>query len=266
MHTPVHVAALLFAVTSISIALTITPVSAARSNGLHSPLCVIAVRPWVREEPLTYVILEASGDTIPATVYRRPVYRINYPADTTPPLPVPGVVIYGQRMKILRVVGLRDSARGVPSTAALVEWGNNSACQPGPLEREQRALSVFAGTVALLVARPHADTIAPTGVVVVDLYEGSRFYSPAFERHGRPRGWRGLWPGPRVLTIEEYESLLKSLPTEAEWENAPARALASVQNWAQANPELARAEPARTILRGARDEAHWRATHKGPRY
>ena len=34
--------------------------------------------------------------------------------------------------------------------------------------------------------------------------------------------------------------------------------------WAHAHPELARAEPARSILRGARQEAHWRATHKGP--
>ena len=264
MRKPGHVGALVFAVTSITIALAATTVSAARPNGLDRPLCSMIVRPWVRAEPLTYVIMEATDDTIPATVYRPWVnFRLGYPADTRPPLPVTGAIVYGQRMKILRAVGL-DSTLGEPSTAALVEWSHNSMCQPVPPAREQRALSVFAGTVALLVARPHADTAAPPGVVVVDLYEGSRFYSPEFERHGRPRGWRGLWPGPKVLTIEEYESLLKSLPTHAEWENAPARALAKVQAWANAYPELARAEPARTILRGAREEAHWRATHKDP--
>jgi hypothetical protein len=121
---------------------------------------------------------------------------------------------------------------------------------------------VSAGTVALLVATPVADTIAPPGVVVLHLYVGSRFYSPEFERHGRPRSWRGFWPGPKVLTIEEYESLLRSLPNEAEWEKAPARALATLQAWARANPALARREPARTILRGAREEADWRAAHQ----
>ena len=256
--------ALLFAVTSIAVALATTTLGAARSNGVHRPLCSIVVRPWVREDPLTYIVIEASGDTIPAAVYRRWVYRLGYSADTTPPLPVTGEIIYGQRSKILRAVGLRDSALGGPSTAALVEWGNNSMCTPVPPVREQRAISVLPGTVALLVATPHADTVAPAGVVVVHVYVGSRFYSPTFERHARPRRWRGLWPGPRVLTIEEYESLLKSLPNEAEWESAPKRALAMLQAWALANPELARAEPARSILRGAREEAHWRATHKDP--
>jgi hypothetical protein len=263
MRKPGHVGALLLAVTSIALARATTTVSAARPNGLHSPLCSIIVRPWVREEPLTYVIIEASGDTIPATVYRRWIYRLGYPADTTPPLPVTGSVVYGQRTKILRAVGLRDSALAVPSTAALVEWGNNSMCQPVPPLRDERAISVPAGTVALLVATPHADTIAPPGVVVVHLYVGSRFYSPQFERQARPRSWRSLWLLPGVLTIEEYESLLRSLPNEAEWENAPARALATVRAWASANPALARREPARTILRGAREEADWRLAREG---
>ena len=260
MRKPGHVEALLFAVTSMALALVATTVSAARPSGLHGSLCTIVVRPWVREEPLTYVIIEASGDTIPATVYRPWIYRLGYPADTTPPLPIPGTIVYGQRTKILRAVGLPDSALAVPSTAALVEWSTNSMCQPVPPAREERAISVEAGTVALLVATPRPDTIAPPGVMVVDLHVGSRFYSPEFERQARPpRTWRTLWLDPGVLTIEEYESLLRSLPKDAAWEKAPARALAALQAWADANPTLARREPARTILRGAREETRWRA-------
>ena len=259
-----QVGALLFAVASLGLPRASTTVSGARPDGPHNPLCTIVVRPWVREEPLTYFIIEASGDTIPATVYRSWRFRLGYPADTTPPLPVPGIVIHGQRSKILRAVGLRDSALlTVPATAALVEWSQNSMCQPTPPQREQRAIAVSAGTVALLVARPRADTIAPPEVLVLDLYVGSRFYSPELERHSRPRSWRTLWLRPSVLTIEEYESLLQSLPNAADWEKAPARALGTLQAWARANPDLAQREPARTILRGARDEADRLAAHQG---
>ncbi len=263
MRKPGHVEALMFAVTSIALALATTTVGAARPHGLRRPLCSIVVRPWVREESLRYVIIEASGDTIPATVYRPWINRLGYPADTTPPLPVPGTVVYGQRTKILRTFPLPDSALAVPSTAALVEWGTNSMCQPVPPVREQRAISVEAGTVALLVATPQPDTIAPPGVMVLHLHVGSRFYSPEFERQTRaPRSWRTLWLHPGVLTIEEYESLLRSLPKEADWEQAPARALAALQAWADANPALARREPARRILRGAREETRWRAASR----
>jgi hypothetical protein len=64
-----------------------------------------------------------------------------------------------------------------------------------------------------------------------------------------------------MLTIEEYESLLRSLPTEVEWEQTPVQALAKLQAWAHANRSLAGAEPARAILRGAREELAWRRAH-----
>lgn len=247
----------------VAFALAAGAEEAKHPTGPRRPFCSIITRPWVREEPLAYVVIAARTDTIPATVYRPWVVRLGYPADTRPPDPVPDIVRYGQHASILRAVGLRDSALAARSEAALVEWSTNSMCQAIPPERAYRALSLPAGTVALLAGMPRIDTIAPPGVVVLHLHVGTRFYAPAFERRALRRRWHGLWLRPRVLTIEEYESLLKSLPTDADWENTPVRALETLEAWARANPALARREPARTILRGAREEVEWRASRPG---
>ena len=261
MRKPGRIKVFQFVVTGLAM-LAVSTVGAARTNGLPRSLCSLIVPPpWVRGDPLTYLVIQASADTIPATVYRHRGFRLGYPADTRPPERGAGVVIHGQRVKILRAVGSANSTLPTPSTAALVEWSHDSMCQPVLPARPQRALAVPAGTIALLVAKPQPDTIAPPGVVVVHLYVGSRVYAPELERHGRPRRWHGLWPGPRMLTIEEYESLLRSLPTEAEWEQTPAQALTKLQAWAHANRSLASAEPARAILRGAREELAWRRAH-----
>src|SRR5688500_6266470 len=82
-------------------------------------------------------------------------------------------------------------------------------CSPIPPERARRALSLAPGNVALLVATPRADAIAPPGVVVLNLYVGTRLYAPAAEQQALGRSWRRLWRRPRVLTIEQYESLLR---------------------------------------------------------
>lgn len=239
----------------------IVGVGTGASNGPRLPLCSVIWRPWVREDPLRYVIIETHGDTIPATVWRAP-YRLGVPPDSVMSRPVPGVVVYGQSARVVRSVGFADSA--AHGDVALVEWFVDSMCTPIPPPRIHRALSLPPGTSALLVSAPRADTIAPDGVMVLNLFVGTRFYAPALERGALPRSWRRLWRRPKVLTIEEYESLLSSLSTSAEWEHAPAQALETLETWARAHPDLARREPARAILRGAREDVEARvARHAG---
>jgi hypothetical protein len=261
MRMSSHVVAYLFALTGMAFGPTAGTGGAEYPSRPHRPFCSIAWRPWAYEGRLAYVIIGAHADTIPATVYRYRLFqRLGYPRDTLPPLPTPDVVVYGQRTRILRAVGLPDSAIAANSDAALVEWSHNSMCQSTPPERANRALSLPAGTVALIGAIPRTDTIAPPGVVVINLRVGTRFYAPEFERQAQRRSWRRLWRRSKVLSIEEYESLLRSLSPWVEWDNAPERAIAGLEAWARANPALARREPARSILRGAREEVDARAT------
>lgn len=226
-------------------------------NDARERFCSLILQRWMREDPLGYVIIAAGADTIPATVHRHRGFRLGYPADTRPLAPTPGVVIHGQQARILRSVGLRDSALATHSDAVVVAWGNDSMCSRAV---PYRALSLPVGTVALLVAVPRLDTIAPPGVVVLDLDVETRFYAPALEREAVPRRWWRLWQRPKVLSLEEYEFLLRSLPVRSEWESAPTRALKTLEAWAGANPTLARREPARSILRGARQEVEYRSS------
>jgi hypothetical protein len=226
--------------------------------------CSIAVPPpWTRSDTLSYLVLRARPDSIPATMWRPPVARLGLPRDAPDPPPAPERIVYGQHVEILRAVGpAADALRalGRADSVALVAWRTTSSCSwvpPHPI------LILSEGDEAFLAAVPRRDRRGRFQTLMLDLWPSYRFYDPVLEREYYPREGKRLWLAPGIMSVAEFEVFYNALPPESLWKADPARALTHLEEWAGSYPELARREPARRILKEARlakwelrDQAH----------
>jgi hypothetical protein len=241
-------------------ALAASPISFVLAAGVSafvrddtSRACVILTPPhWARADTLSYVVLRATADTIPATMWRPPVMRLGLPPDAPDPPPAPERIVYGQQVEILRAVGpaadaLRALGRG--NTAALVAWRMNSMCSEWPPDA---TLILAAGDDAFLAAVPRGDQHARFQTPILDKTAGRRFYDPVLEREYHPRTWKRLWLRPAIMSVQEFEAFYTALPPVSLWDADRARALAHLEQWAKRHPHLTRREPARRILKDAR--------------
>lgn len=161
--------------------------------------------------------------------------------------------IYGQLVSVERLAAavpaeLRAQIRAAGDRVVLVPWDYDAGCTPVPWARSARWLEDDERGVfeARLREREHWVSDIPT----LDVRAPQMVPYPA----AIPRAAREPYVG-AALTADEMLDFIDALPTFEESRQDPPRALARLESWARANPELAARYPVRHTLDRARATA-----------
>lgn len=157
--------------------------------------------------------------------------------------------IYGQVMEVERIGGL--AARGLdPSVkrVVLVPWDYGADCRPTPWARSARW--VRPGARGLFTATLRDTAHWAGGLPTFDVHSpGSNPYPQTAEAD--PYG--GAAADPR-LSMEDYFSVLETLPTPEQVESSAAEAYQPLFRWAEQRPALARRYPLSAMIEFARHD------------
>ena len=161
--------------------------------------------------------------------------------------------IYGQLVSVERLAAavpaeLRTSIRAAGDRVVLVPWDYDASCAAVPWARSARWLEGDERGVfeARLRDREHWVNDIPT----LDVHAPQMVPYPA----AIPRAAREAYVGP-ALSAEEMLDFIDALPTVEESRQHPPRALARLESWTRANPQLAARYPVRHMLDRARATA-----------
>lgn len=161
--------------------------------------------------------------------------------------------IYGQVISVERLSAavspaLRAQVRAVGDRVVLVPWDYDAGCAPVPWARS--AQWVDAGERGVFTARLREREHWVSDIPTFDVSAPQMVPYPA----AIPRGTRTAYVG-AALSADELLDFMDSLPTSEEFRRDPPRALARIEGWARAHPELAARFPSRQALDLARARA-----------
>ena len=158
--------------------------------------------------------------------------------------------IHGQLISVERLAAavpleLRNQIRAAGDRVVLVPWDYDAGCGPVPWARSARW--VGAGERGVFEARLRDREHWAGDIPTFDVRAPQMVPYPA----AIPRATRTAYVG-AALAPDELLELMDSLPTFEEFRRDPPRALARIEGWARAYPELAARFPARRTLDMAR--------------
>lgn len=237
-------------------------------GAIAAPLYACSLIPlfWVREERQPALVMEALRDSVYVGTFIPQRYD---PATDSASLDPSGAErVYGQVFRVREVVARGD---GLPAEVrpgarvVVVNWGLSASCgaaapyqaftaPPGHLAfvlpARQPLPAAEAGQLSSWASgawHPARGASAPT----LPVLEVSAYERPYVAWHHRHRGTTNRIHRlfrPRPMTVEEYARMYRAMPGRQEWLRDPRAAAQRVARWGQANPGLARREPARRMV------------------
>lgn len=205
--------------------------------------CDPAWLPIARIPGMVYFTAVAVGDTVlDTTAERKPAEdQTQYAFDVT--REVPGRTRGGQRVRLDKV------SAGIPSIggsneAIVVPWAFGSDCSPIPWSGS--LIWIRPGMKGFITAwlRPKQQWIGN-----IPTFDVAMAWREPLWRAGDSR-----WPHPApngLLDPDQFLELYAALPDYERMRRSPGPAIADLKQWERKHVELARREPARTILNNA---------------
>ena len=208
-------------------------------------LCSVQQHFWLRQDHPHYVIVAATADSVPAALWEPKLASIEIVrSDSTPPAPR---LVWGQVAQIVRVAPtLRNRFPKLPQKAAFVLWGRVGDCSPVP----DRALWIAPGDTVFIVATPQRENRSFSKATP----EMPRFELSRETVTYSPRATDRTQPSQRVLSVAQFETFYRALPTVSAWNRDPITATRPLWAWARAHPALAKLSPAREWISVVRHE------------
>jgi hypothetical protein len=208
-------------------------------------LCSIGgVNPYVRSDRETYLIGVASSDSHRVRISDRPSLleqSRRYPyTDSTP--------VFGRVVRVRSANGAdadRVLARfaGGDSTVVVIRYSYDAMCRTYPTGA---FLDTGVANHYTVFLRPDSEWARGRPTFDIKLLSWFAVYPHDL------KGSRRDVNLDTMLTVEEYASLVKVLPTQAEWirdcKDERSRAIAPLQEWGRRHPRIARAYPANDAL------------------
>lgn len=224
---------------------------------LAAPLYACSLIPmfWVREEEQPALVLEATRDSVYVGTFIPERYD---PRTDWVTLDRAGATrVYGQVLRVREVVargvGLRADVRP-GARVVVINWGLSASCG---VDAPYQAFTAPPGHLAFVlpVRRPlpvsgawhPARGASAPALPVLEVSAHERSYVAWYQRHRGVTSRIHRLFRPRPMTVEEYARMYRAMPGRQEWLRDPRGAAQRVARWGQANPALARREPARMM-------------------
>ncbi|HEU0302823.1 MAG TPA: hypothetical protein VFR37_25400 [Longimicrobium sp.] len=227
-------------------------------GAIAAPLYACTIIPvfWVREEQQPALVLEALRDSVYVGTFVPERYDPR--AHQARLVPAEAKRAYGQPFRVREVVARGE---GLPAEVrpgarvVVLNWGLGASCGA---EAPARAYSAPPGHQAFVLParrpmpasaswQPARRADAP-GLPVLEISPHEQVYVARYHRSQRTTNPLRRLFHPRPMTVREYAAMYRAMPGRQEWLRDPRGMAQRVARWGQANPGLARREPARTMV------------------